>query len=81
MMKMLLYSLVDTHLLAGLVVALELHHTRDLGKERVVVALAHVIAGMELGPALPYDDRTCVHLLAVEALHAEVLRIAVSAVP
>jgi hypothetical protein len=36
---------------------------------------------MELGTALSYDDRTSVHLLPVEALHAEVLWIAVSAVP
>jgi len=79
-MKVLLHRFVDAHLLAGLVEALELHKTPDLGKKRVITALTHVITGMELGPALPYDDRTGVHKLAVKTLYAEVLWVAVPSI-
>ena len=79
-MKFLLYRFVNAHLLAGPVVALEFHYTCNLGKKRVITALAHVIAGMELCPALSYDDRTGVHKLAIETLYAEVLRIAISSI-
>ena len=71
---------VNAHLLAGLVVPLELDHPVDLGEERVIAALADVVARVELCPALTHDDRSRVDLLAVVALHAEVLRFAVSAV-
>ena len=33
---------VNADLLAGLIVALELHNAVDLGKERIIAALAHV---------------------------------------
>ncbi len=56
---------VHAHLFAGLVIALELHHAVDLGKERIVAALAHVLTRVDLGPALTHDDRSRVHLLAV----------------
>src|SRR5512147_768683 len=71
---------VHAHLFAGLVLALELHHAGDLGKKRVVAPFADVHAGMDPRPVLTHDDRARIHLLAVEPLHAEVLRVAVSAV-
>ncbi len=71
---------VDTHLLAGLVVALEFHYAVDFGKERIVAALSHIRAGMELRPALPDNDRSRVDRLAVIPFHTEVLGLAVSSV-
>src|SRR5512143_3546048 len=71
---------VYTHLLAGLVLALELHHAGNLGEKRVVTSLADVHARMNPRPMLTHDDRTRIHLLAVKPLHTEVLRVAVSAV-
>jgi hypothetical protein len=76
----LLRCRVYAYLFTGLVLALELHHTIDHGKERIVTSLPHIGSGMDLSPALTNNDRTRVHLLAVVPLYAEVLRIAVSAI-
>ena len=50
------------------------------GEKRVVPAHADVVAGEELGPALPDDDRSGFGRLAAVQLNASVLRVAVSAV-
>jgi hypothetical protein len=71
---------VDAYLLAGLVVALELHHAVHLGKERIVAAFSNVRSGMELRAALTNDDRPCMDRLAVIPFYAKVLRVAVSTV-
>ena len=67
---------VNAHLLAHLVLALELDHAVDLGKERIIASLAHVHSGMDLGPALTNDDRAGEDLLACISLHTQVLPIA-----
>src|SRR5215208_1617404 len=47
------------------------------GEERVVLAEAHVLARLPLGPVLADDDRAAGHLLAAEPLHAQPLGVAV----
>ena len=49
-------------------------------EQRVVLAHADVVAGEELGAALPDEDRSGLGRLAAVQLDASVLRIAVSAV-
>ncbi len=71
---------VYAHLFTGLVLALKLHHAVDLGKERIITSLAHVLSGMYFRAPLTDNDRPCVHLLAVVPLHTEVLGIAVSSI-
>ncbi len=73
-------SRVHAHLLARLVFALVLHHAVDPGEERIVAPLAHVRARVELGPALPNENRTRMHLLAVKPFDPEILGLAVSSV-
>jgi hypothetical protein len=45
----------------------------DEGKEGVILAASHVVAGMDLGPVLPEDDIAGSHLLIAELLAAEAL--------
>src|SRR4029453_2856687 len=61
-------------------VIFELHASADLGKQRVVFAEADVQPGLEAAAALPDEDRTTGHDVAVETLHAEPLGIAVAPV-
>src|SRR5262245_9912833 len=56
------------------------HHARDLGKEGVVLASAHVDAWEELGAALAHEDRPARNVLAAERLHAQALGVRVAAV-
>ena len=72
---------VHAHLLAGLILALELDHTADLGEERIVAPLTNVQARVDLGPALADDNRAGEHFFTAIPLHAQILRIAVPAVP
>ncbi len=72
---------VHAHLFTGLVFALELHQTGNLGEKRVVASLANVRARMDLGAALPDDDGPRIDQLAVVAFYPEALCVAVSAVP
>ena len=53
--------------------ALELDVSVDLREERVVAAPTHVEAGMELRPALTYDDLSRRYELSAETLHTEAL--------
>jgi hypothetical protein len=46
----------------------KLNDAGDLGKQRVVLAPAHVLARLEGRAALPDDDRTARNQLAAEAL-------------
>src|SRR5690348_11519500 len=50
-------------------------------EQRVVAALADVLAGMNAGAPLADDDRPRVHLAAVEHLHTEALGLGVATVP
>src|SRR5438094_5714643 len=59
----------------------ELHLAGGEGEEGVVVAPAHVVAGVELGAPLADDDGARGHLAAVEHLHAQALGRRVPAVP
>src|SRR3990172_2194292 len=72
---------VHAHLLAGLVIALELHYAVDLCKERIVTALSHVLTRVDPGSALTRDDRSRIPLFAVISFYTKVLRLAVSSVP
>ena len=49
----------------------ELHGSVNLGKQRVVLANADVVAGVHLGAALAYDDAATGNQFAAEALHAQ----------
>src|SRR5579871_5179097 len=58
----------------------ETDHAGDLRKQRVVLAEADVEARLVASPALPHENRSARHEVAVEPLHAEALRVAVAAV-
>ena len=51
-----------------------------LGKQRVILADADVVAGMKHGPALTDDDVTCSHYFTAVTLDAEAFRFRVAAV-
>src|SRR4051812_45992310 len=59
---------------------LEVHRARAGGEDRVVLADAGALAGLEAGAALAHDDLAAGHDLAREDLHAEALGVAVAAV-
>ena len=58
----------------------ELHRAGPGGEDRVVLADAHAVAGLEAGAALAHDDLAAGDRLAGEHLHAEALRVGVAAV-
>ena len=58
----------------------ELHDAGALGEDRVVLAEARALAGLEAGAALADDDLAAGDLLAGEDLHAEALGVGVAAV-
>jgi hypothetical protein len=72
---------VYTHLLAGFVLALELHDAVDLGEQRIIAAFSHVHARVDASPALAHDDCACIDFFSIESLDAKKLRITVSAIP
>src|SRR6266850_1398374 len=49
------------------------HIAGDEREKRVVLALAHIFAGLVLRPALAHENRACVDQLAAEALDAQPL--------
>ena len=49
----------------------EVHRTGDLGKQRMVLADADILAGMNLGAALAHDNAACGNHLSAITLHAE----------
>ena len=49
--------------------------TGDEREKSVVLALAHVFAGLVLRPALAHENRACVDELAAEALDAQPLSV------
>ena len=71
---------VDGDDAAARAVIRELDASVDLREERVVLAEPDVQARPEPAPALTHQDRPAGDDVAVEALHAEPLRIAVAAV-
>jgi len=60
--------------------SLNFHHTRHFGEERIVLAPADVRARLDLGAALPHDDRAHGNKLAAEDLHAQPLRVRIAPV-
>ena len=50
------------------------------GEERVILAPAHVFAGLDRGAALAHDDRAAGNELPAEDLHAEPLRVRIAPV-
>src|SRR4029079_7741708 len=58
----------------------KLDDARDFREQRVVFATPHVQARPEAPAALPHEDRSARHEVAVEALDAEPLRVAVAAI-
>ena len=71
---------MHAHLLVKLALALEAHDTIHLGKEGVILADAHVQAGMHLGAPLTNQDVAGQHELAISPLRAQALGLAVAAV-
>ena len=67
-------------LLAVFAHALKLDNALDQGKQGVVPAASHVVAGMNLGAALTIDDVTGFYNLAAELFTAESLTIRIPAV-
>ena len=65
---------------AARAVIFEPHPAGDLREERVVLAEADVEPGLEPAAALPDENRSAGHDVAVVALDAEALRVAVAAV-
>ena len=59
----------------------ELDGARCGGEQRVVAATPDVVAGMEMGPALPDDDLACLDDLAAVPLDAQALGVGVAPVP
>src|SRR3954465_3042548 len=59
----------------------ELHGARPRGVDRVVLADAGALAGLEARPALAHDDLTAVHDLTGEPLPPESLGVRVATVP
>jgi hypothetical protein len=53
----------------------KLYVAGDEREERIVLALAHVFAGLVLRPALAHENRACVDELAAEALDAQPLSV------
>jgi hypothetical protein len=72
---------VDADDPAPFAVVLELHASSDLGKDRVVLADTRVHARAKPTSALPNDNRSAAHEVAVVRLDAEALRIRVAPVP
>jgi hypothetical protein len=62
-------------------VILECHASSDFRKQRVVLPETHVESGPEPPTALPNENRSTGHDVAIEPLDAETLRIAVATVP
>src|SRR5690606_2745999 len=71
---------VDAHLLAVLATPLKHHIAVDLGKQRIVLAQAHIDAGMDARPPLAHQDAACGDVLAAKPLDAQPLGNAVPAV-
>src|SRR3954465_5923789 len=59
----------------------ELHGARPRGVDRVVLADAGALTGLEARPALAHDDLAAVHDLPGEHLHPESLSVRVATVP
>src|SRR5690349_12874523 len=64
---------LDVDKLAHAAPVAEIDHAGHLGEQGIVLAPADVEAGLDLGAALPDDDRTAGDELAAEDLHAEPL--------
>src|ERR1700733_1474222 len=54
--------------------------TGNLGKERIVLAAADVLARLEGGAALPHQNRSSGHGFSAESLHAQALGIGIAPV-
>src|SRR5436190_18378890 len=70
----------DADALAVLAEVFETDRARNLGKERVVLSLANILAGMDVSAALADDDRAGADELAGEALDTQPLAVRVAPV-
>ena len=66
---------------ASRAVIFELHATRDLRKQRVVLAATDIQSWTETAAALTHENRPASDDVAIKPLHAETLRVAVASVP
>ncbi len=82
--KALVYDLfcygIDGNLLSVFAHSFKLNGAVDKRKERIVFAQTYVVAGLEFGAALSYEDIARKHILTVGTLNAEHFGVAVSAV-
>lgn len=76
----LLFDGIDADLLLVAAQALEAHDAVFLGKQGVILADAHVEAGMDVGAALTHQDVASQNELTIGALRAQTLAFAVAAV-
>src|SRR5579864_8615212 len=58
----------------------KLDNACDLGEQRIVLAPAHVVTGLEPRSALPHNDGAARNQLSAEHLDAEALRIRIAPV-
>jgi hypothetical protein len=70
----------DRHHVDAATVSVELYGAFGESEERVIAALAHILARMELGAALANENVASDDVLAAKTLHAATLRIRVATV-
>ena len=78
--QFLFFGRVDAHALAILADPLEPHHAVRQGEQGIVRADAHVVAGMDVGAALPHQDVAGQNKLPVRPLDAETLGLGIAAI-
>lgn len=71
---------VNAYLFAILIKALKFYLTVDRCEERVIGALLNVVAGVDLGASLSYEDIARKYVLSVGTLNSESLGFAVASV-
>src|SRR6185312_15459398 len=75
-----LLGCVDENELSHAAAVFEFHHARDLREEGIVFAPADIRTRLDLGAALPHDDRTARNQLSAEHFHAQPLRVGIAPV-
>ena len=78
--RALLLHSVDGALAAILALALELDGTVNQSEQGVILADAHVDAGMDVSASLADQDVACQDVLTVGTLHAQTLRLGITTV-
>jgi hypothetical protein len=70
----------NIHALLGFADTLKFDRTVNEREQRIVTALADVVAGMDARAALAHDDAAGLHELPVKTFDAQVLRVAIAAI-